>query len=730
MGAISPLFATLVPQPFVIPLSNGSGLLDDWVTPGLTNPMIADQDMIVGGIAGAPTRLAVGPIGYVLTVGSAGIIDWEVSSGGFSNPMTTSQDLIVGGASGAPGRLGVGSHGQVLTVGSSGIIDWETPAATGVTTVSVVSANGFAGSVANPTTTPAITITTTITGVLKGNGTAISAASAGTDYVAPGSITTSGLTMATAKMLGRATAGTGAIQEIAVTGSGSAVLATSPALVTPDLGTPTAGVLSSCTGLPISTGVSGLGSGIATFLTTPSSANLASAVTDETGTGKLVFGTAPTFASTMTVGTAGGTTGAINFVGTTSGTVTLSVADAAGTNTFKLPATAGSNTNVLATDGSGNLFWQAGSGAGTVNSGTATNVAYYAATGAAVSGSATITISATGRVGIAPTLVTSGVVPYLTITAPADTTLTAGTEAIGISFVAAGRQHASNTTVGKQREIVFTAPTYSFASATGTITVAATVAIEAAPIVGTAAAITNTAALWIQAGDIIMGDGVAGANLVKIAQASGVMSISGEAGIKLLPYRLGPTGVINIVGNATDLVCSDSSSTATWQGSAASGRGVYVQRVGNAAASWLLSVHTSPNADFGGFVCGGAYGALTATATATSTTFRGFSYGGTTWAGFATISLTTTQTQSETARGGQIVFKTVPNSSTTLTAALTLDQDQTATFGSSIKTSAPSGGTAGAWKTGILVTAAVVPDTTRYIQLDVGGTLYKLIVST
>jgi hypothetical protein len=53
-----------------------------------------------------------------------------------------------------------------------------------VTSASVVSANGFAGTVANATTTPAITLTTSITGVLKGNGTAISAATAGTDYAA------------------------------------------------------------------------------------------------------------------------------------------------------------------------------------------------------------------------------------------------------------------------------------------------------------------------------------------------------------------------------------------------------------------------------------------------------------------------------------------------------------------------------------------------------------------
>lgn len=59
-----------------------------------------------------------------------------------------------------------------------------------VTSVSVVSANGFAGSVATSTSTPAITISTSITGILKGNGTAISAASASTDYMAPAGFVT------------------------------------------------------------------------------------------------------------------------------------------------------------------------------------------------------------------------------------------------------------------------------------------------------------------------------------------------------------------------------------------------------------------------------------------------------------------------------------------------------------------------------------------------------------
>jgi hypothetical protein len=51
----------------------------------------------------------------------------------------------------------------------------------------------------------------------------------------------------------------------------------------------------------ISTAVSGLGTGIATLLGTPSSANLASAITDETGSGSLVFGTAPTITNAVAV---------------------------------------------------------------------------------------------------------------------------------------------------------------------------------------------------------------------------------------------------------------------------------------------------------------------------------------------------------------------------------------------------------------------------------------------
>ncbi len=74
----------------------------------------------------------------------------------------------------------------------------------------------------------------------------------------------------------------------------SAANGTAPLVSGGALGTPSSGTLTNATGLPISTGVSGLGTGVATFLATPSSANLISAVTDETGTGALVFANTPT----------------------------------------------------------------------------------------------------------------------------------------------------------------------------------------------------------------------------------------------------------------------------------------------------------------------------------------------------------------------------------------------------------------------------------------------------
>jgi len=107
----------------------------------------------------------------------------SATQGGTAQATYAAGDIIYASAIDTLSKLAVGTTGQVLKV-AAGVPSWATDTTVGtVTTVSVVSANGFTGTVATPTTTPAITLTTSITGLLKGNATAISAAVANTDYV-------------------------------------------------------------------------------------------------------------------------------------------------------------------------------------------------------------------------------------------------------------------------------------------------------------------------------------------------------------------------------------------------------------------------------------------------------------------------------------------------------------------------------------------------------------------
>lgn len=128
-------------------------------------------------------------------------------------------------------------------------------------------------------------------------------------------------------------------------------------LVTPTLGTPASGTLTNCTGLPVASGVSGLGTGVATFLATPSSANLRAALTDETGTGSAVFATSPTITTPTLTAPVLGTVASGNISACTSTSMVM-VTPVLGAATGTSLSTTGNQT----ISGTGKQGYETGSG--------------------------------------------------------------------------------------------------------------------------------------------------------------------------------------------------------------------------------------------------------------------------------------------------------------------------------------------------------------------------------
>jgi len=202
--------------------------------------------------------------------------------------------VMTANSAGLPTWVASGGVAGMFTSNSSGTPIWYTPASTN-TVLFWSSTSGGQLSYLNIVGSGSVAMTSGTTLVAPNLGTPASGTLTSCTGL-PVSSGISGLGTNVATALASAENGTGAL-----------VGTTSAALVTPALGTPTSGTLTSCTGLPISTGVSGLGAGVSTFLGTPSSANLAAAVTGETGSGSLVFATSPTLVTPVLGTPASGT---------------------------------------------------------------------------------------------------------------------------------------------------------------------------------------------------------------------------------------------------------------------------------------------------------------------------------------------------------------------------------------------------------------------------------------
>jgi hypothetical protein len=321
--------------------STGTGNVVLSISPTLTTPSLGTPSALVGtNITGTATNFTASNVttnanltGDVTSIGNASTLATvNTNVGSFTNASLTvnGKGLITSASSGTAPVTSVTGTSPVASSGgatpaislSAGYGDTLNPYASKTANFVLAAPNGSAGA---PTFRAVVaadipTLNQNTTGTASNVTGTVAIANGGTGEISytNGQLligNTSGNTLTKATLTAGTgiaiTNGTGSISIAStVTGTVTSVAATVPTFLSvtgsPITSSGTLAISLSGTALPVAnggTGITSLGTGVATWLGTPSSANLASAVTDETGSGALVFGTSPTL-TTPTINSA------------------------------------------------------------------------------------------------------------------------------------------------------------------------------------------------------------------------------------------------------------------------------------------------------------------------------------------------------------------------------------------------------------------------------------------
>ena len=451
-------------------------------------------------VGGYPITVYPGSQGVQQIVGGGGVV---ISSSGPNGTGIVTISFVGQGGSTVSGITAVNGGTGITAVTSGGVVSLTNTGVTGL-----VAGTGVTLSASTGLVTISATGTAGVTTATAGTGISVSAATGAVTFTNTGvtSITAgSGITLsaATGAVTISSTGGTGGISSVSATGSGLTATTTSGAVTLQNTGV---------TSIVAGTGVTISGATGAVTINAPGGGSGISSVT-ATGAGI----TANTTSGAVTIANTGvtsATAGAGIGVSAASGAVTFS-------NTGVTSLTAGTNITLSGTTGAVTINASGGSGSGTVSSGTAGTLAYYAATGTTVSQLALGTnLSITG--GTLNATGTGGGVTSLT--AGNGITLSGSTGAVTVSLNGA----------------IVTAQSLTFSGTTNTTAQAITLASGVAPSNGYFTyVVTNATYTAAQAQQLVPTTGTAGV-------AGDIFQWTGTAFIQL-PQNV-VTGAANQLG--------------------------------------------------------------------------------------------------------------------------------------------------------------------------------------